>query len=227
MRMSNLPLRIGSCLAAAAGVLLSCPQVTPAFAQGGEIMDRISVTREDDRSFRITRAESVEALVTFLSPTTLRVRILPLEPTSANIPEYVTTKSDSSYPPVDVRLDAQPDKVTFSTSAAILNLSLEDQVLSLELRTPDAVLIDNWEIDDGERVARIGLQNAERIYGFGDKRAALDQRGRKIDIVNRDAFASESNQSYKSVPFYLSSAGYGLFFHNYRPSTFARAIPCD
>ena len=48
----------------------------------------------------------------------------------------------------------------------------------------------------------------------------MDQRGQKIDIVNRDAFASESNQSYKSVPFYMSSAGYGLFFHNYRPSTF-------
>jgi galactose mutarotase-like protein/glycosyl hydrolase family 31 len=148
------------------------------------------------------------------------VRILPLEPATSSLPEYVTTKSDSSYPPVDVRVDAQPDKVTFNTSAAILNLSLEDQVLSLELRRPDKVLIDNWEIDDGERVARIELQDAERIYGFGDKRAALDQRGRRIDIVNRDAFASESNQSYKSVPFYMSSAGYGLFFHNYRPSTF-------
>ena len=60
----------------------------------------------------------------------------------------------------------------------------------------------------------------ERIYGFGDKRAAMDQRGQRIEIVNRDAFASESNQSYKSIPFYMSSAGYGLFFHNYRPSTF-------
>ena len=178
------------------------------------------VTQEDDRTFRIDRAESVEALVTFLSPTTLRVRILPPEPATSSLPEYVTTKSDSSYPPVDVRLDAQPDKVTFSTSAAILNLSLDDQVVSLELRSRDKVLIDNWEIDDGERVARIELQNAERIYGFGDKRAALDQRGRKIAIVNRDAFASESNQSYKSVPFYMSSAGYGLFFHNYRPSNF-------
>jgi len=178
------------------------------------------VTQEDDRTFRIDRAESVEALVTFLSPTTLRVRILPPEPATSSLPEYVTTKSDSSYPPVDVRLDAQPDKVTFSTSAAILNLSLDDQVVSLELRSRDKVLIDNWEIDDGERVARIELQNAERIYGFGDKRAALDQRGRKIAIVNRDAFASESNQSYKSVPFYMSSAGYGLLFHNYRPSNF-------
>jgi alpha-glucosidase len=220
VRHLNLPLRIGGCLAAAAGVLLSGPQATRAFAQRGESVDRISVTREDDRSFRVTRAESAEALVTFLSPTTLRVHILPLEPATSSLPEYVTTKSDTSYPPVEVRVDAQPEKVTFSTSAAILNLTLEDQVLSLELRSPDKVLIDNWEIDNGERVARIELQNAERIYGFGDKRAALDQRGRKIDIVNRDAFASESNQSYKSVPFYMSSAGYGLFFHNYRPSTF-------
>ena len=178
------------------------------------------VMREDEHSFRITRAESVEALVTFLSPTTFRVRILPLEPDTSALPEYVTTKSDESYPPVDVRVDAQPNEVTFNTSAAILNLSLEDQVLSLELRSRDKVLIDGWDIDAGERVARIELQSGERIYGFGDKRAAMDQRGQKIDIVNRDAFASESNQSYKSVPFYMSSAGYGLFFHNYRPSTF-------
>jgi alpha-glucosidase len=180
----------------------------------------MSVMREDDRSFRITRTESAEALVTFLSPTTFRVRILPLEPATASLPEYVITKSDASYPPVDVRVDAQPNKVTFTTSAAILNLSLEDQVLSLELRRSDKVLIDDWEIDAGERVARIDLQNLERIYGFGDKRAAMDQRGQRIEIVNRDAFASESNQSYKSVPFYMSSAGYGLLFHNYRPSTF-------
>jgi alpha-glucosidase len=220
VRDFNLPWRIGGCLAAVAGVLLSAPQASPAFAQPGESADRMFVIQEDDRTFRIDRAESVEALVTFLSPTTLRVRILPPEPATSSLPEYVTTKSDSSYPPVDVRLDAQPDKVTFSTSAAILNLSLDDQVVSLELRSRDKVLIDNWEIDDGERVARIELQNAERIYGFGDKRAALDQRGRKIAIVNRDAFASESNQSYKSVPFYMSSAGYGLFFHNYRPSNF-------
>ena len=76
--------------------------------------------REDDRSFRITRAELAEALVTFLSPTTFRVRILALEPETSSLPEYVTTKSESSYPPVDVGVDAQPNKVTFSTSAAIL-----------------------------------------------------------------------------------------------------------
>lgn len=220
MRQSNLRLRIGGCLAVAAGVLLSGPMMPTAFAQGGDGADRISVMRENDRSFRIARAESVEVLVTFLSPTTFRVRIVPVEAETAAVSEYVTTKSDESYRAVDVWVDAQPNEVTFNTSAAILNLSLEDEVVSLQLRTPDKVLIDNWDIDAGERVARIELQNVERIYGFGDKRAAMDQRGQRIEIVNRDAFASESNQSYKSIPFYMSSAGYGLFFHNYRPSTF-------
>ena len=63
----------------AAGVLLSGPMGPTAFAQGGDGADRISVMRENDRSFRIARAESVEVLVTFLSPTTFRVRIVPEE----------------------------------------------------------------------------------------------------------------------------------------------------
>ena len=63
----------------------------------------------------------------------------------------------------------------------------------------------------------LALAADEHIYGFGDKRAALDQRGNKVEMLNRDAFASENNESYKSIPFYMSSAGYGLFFHNFYP----------
>ena len=98
MRQSNLRLRICACLVLAAGVLLSEPLATPAFAQGAESADRMIVMREGEHSFRITRAESVEALVTFLSPTTFRVRILPLEPETSALPEYVTTKSDEVLP---------------------------------------------------------------------------------------------------------------------------------
>ena len=87
MRDFNLPWLIGGCLAAVAGVLLSAPQASSAFAQPGESADRMFVTQQDDRTFRIDRAESVEALVTFLSPTTLRVRILPPEPATSSLPE--------------------------------------------------------------------------------------------------------------------------------------------
>ena len=98
MKQLNQRWRIGGCVILAVGLLLSAPLRTPAVAQGGESADRMIVMREDERSFRITRVKSVEALVTFLSPTTFRVRILPLEAETTNLPEYVTTKSDESLP---------------------------------------------------------------------------------------------------------------------------------
>ena len=84
MRHSNLPLRICGCLAVAASILLSVSLAAPAFAQGSDDTDRLSVRREDARSFRITRPELAEALVTFLSATTVRVRILALEPETSS-----------------------------------------------------------------------------------------------------------------------------------------------
>ena len=56
MRQSKQRLRIGACLVLAAGVLLSEPLETPAFAQGAESADRMIVMREGEHSFRITRA---------------------------------------------------------------------------------------------------------------------------------------------------------------------------
>src|SRR5262249_52490910 len=95
----------------------------------------------------------------------------------------------------------------------------EDGILA-SVSTPERTLVKNWKINLARRNAVVDLEPEERIYGFGDKRAALDQRGHRIEIINRDAFASETNASYKSIPFYISSSGYGLFFHNFYPSTF-------
>lgn len=194
--------------------------LTYAFGQINEGVDGLSVTREGDSSFRVARPNSSAVRVTFLNPTAMRIHVLAPATTAPDLPEYVRVKADSSYPPVKVEIHRERDEVTFKTASAILNISLGDEVISLELLNADKILIDSWEIDADERVARIELQNSERIYGFGDKRAALDQRGRRVEILNRDAFASETNLSYKSIPFFMSSAGYGLFFHNYHPSTF-------
>ena len=80
--------------------------------------------------------------------------------------------------------------------------------------------LESWKIAPSERQAELELSRSEHIYGFGDKRLALDQRGNVLQLVNRDAFASENNESYKNIPFFLSSAGYALFLHNLYPSTF-------
>ena len=50
----------------------------------------------------------------------------------------------------------------------------------------------------------------ENIYGLGERFGNFIKNGQSIDIYNRDGGTS-TEQAYKNVPFYLSSAGYGVF----------------
>jgi alpha-D-xyloside xylohydrolase len=50
----------------------------------------------------------------------------------------------------------------------------------------------------------------ERFVGLGEKFTAFDKRGQRAVMWNYDAFGAESDRSYKTVPFYLSSRGYGV-----------------
>lgn len=180
---------------------------------------QLSIAREDQRSFKISRLGAPTVRVTFLAAETFRIRVLSGDDEDAKIPEYMVVKSDASYLAVDVQVETHGDAVTFRTVVAALSLEIHDESISVNVRTPAKALIENWKIFTCCRTARLDLRPDEHIYGFGDKRPDLDRRGQRIQIVNRDAFASESNQSYKSIPFYMSTAGYGLFFHNFYPAT--------
>ncbi|MEV6285811.1 alpha-xylosidase [Kribbella sp. NPDC051770] len=49
----------------------------------------------------------------------------------------------------------------------------------------------------------------ETVYGLGERFGPLVKNGQSVDIWNADGGTS-SEQAYKNVPFYLSSAGYGV-----------------
>ncbi len=57
---------------------------------------------------------------------------------------------------------------------------------------------------------RLSLDVAETIYGLGERFGAFVKNGQSVDIWNADG-GTASEQAYKNVPFYLSSAGYGVF----------------
>src|SRR5262249_36816723 len=179
-----------------------------------------SVLHEDERTFRISRKGSPPVRVTVLTARAFRVQLLSDGEPDEKLPEYMQVRADASFPPVAVRLRTHGNTVAFETADATLDLTVEDEVVSADVRTSSATLIERWRIGAGRRTSRLALRPGEHIYGFGDKRAALDQRGQRLEMVNRDAFASETNDSYKSIPFYISSAGYGLFFHNFHRSVF-------
>jgi alpha-D-xyloside xylohydrolase len=56
---------------------------------------------------------------------------------------------------------------------------------------------------------QLALGVGETIYGLGERFGPLVKNGQVVDIWNADGGTS-SEQAYKNVPFYLSSAGYGV-----------------
>ncbi|HWB37180.1 MAG TPA: TIM-barrel domain-containing protein, partial [Rugosimonospora sp.] len=54
----------------------------------------------------------------------------------------------------------------------------------------------------------------EHFVGFGEKFTGLDKRGQRPQMWNYDAFGAESDRSYKNIPFYLSSRGYGVLVNS-------------
>lgn len=68
---------------------------------------------------------------------------------------------------------------------------------------------------EGQRYsfAQFVLEPGERIYGLGERFGNFVKNGQSVDIWNEDGGTS-SEQAYKNVPFYISSAGYGLLVLN-------------
>ena len=67
--------------------------------------------------------------------------------------------------------------------------------------------------DNGESTyirEMLNISAGEYIYGFGEKFTAFVKNGQSVRVWNDDG-GTCSDQSYKSVPFYVSSRNYGVF----------------
>ena len=63
-------------------------------------------------------------------------------------------------------------------------------------------------------IESISLLPNEAIYGLGERFGRLNKRGQRLLMWNSDTTMTSSDRSYKSIPFYLSSRGYGLFVNS-------------
>jgi alpha-D-xyloside xylohydrolase len=89
---------------------------------------------------------------------------------------------------------------------------------ALEFRGDDRLLTSSGVksmgyalVDDAPFVLeRLGLGVGESIYGLGERFTPFVKNGQAVENWNADGGTS-SEQAYKSVPFYLSSRGYGVF----------------
>ncbi len=72
---------------------------------------------------------------------------------------------------------------------------------------------------NGQEAARetVAVTPGEAFYGFGEKFTPLDKWGQELISWTVDCGNVSSGRSYKNAPFFISSAGYGLFVHSSYP----------
>jgi len=63
------------------------------------------------------------------------------------------------------------------------------------------------------------LSPGEKIFGCGESFTGLDKRGQQVVLWTDDANGVQNPGMYKPIPFFLSSAGYGMFIHTTTPVT--------
>ncbi|NDJ76487.1 MAG: alpha-xylosidase [Chloroflexi bacterium] len=76
---------------------------------------------------------------------------------------------------------------------------------------------------DGERVAfheTFAAEPDEHFFGFGEKFTEFDKRGQRLEMWNYDPAGVHYEQTYKNVPFFISTRGYGLFVDSVMPVQF-------
>ncbi|GCF08908.1 alpha-xylosidase [Dictyobacter arantiisoli] len=69
--------------------------------------------------------------------------------------------------------------------------------------------------DDGTTYMReqLDLAVGEYVYGLGERFTAFAKNGQVVDSVNADG-GTGTEQAYKSIPFYLTNNGYGVFVNH-------------
>lgn len=74
-----------------------------------------------------------------------------------------------------------------------------------------------WDYPQDERNTyireQLTLSVGENIYGFGEKFTTFVKNGQTVETWNSDG-GTCSEQSYKCIPFYISSRGYGIFVNS-------------
>ncbi|MGB9717895.1 MAG: alpha-xylosidase [Thermoproteota archaeon] len=88
-----------------------------------------------------------------------------------------------------------------------------EEYLSGILRSWFPVYPLGYKIADGGKCffESVYLRPNESVYGFGERFGPLDKRGQALLLWNTDTTLTSSDRSYKSIPFYVTSEGYGLF----------------
>ena len=102
--------------------------------------------------------------------------------------------------------------------------------LTKTLHSSDSMCLQNYNpmpfsyvrsSGDMRKYPAVSLEShpGEHYYGCGESFTKLDKSGQKLILWTKDANGVETRDVYKPVPFFMSSRGYGVFYHTSCPMT--------
>jgi len=167
--------------------------------------------------------------IDFCSPETFRIRMALGEIHEKR--DYILVKDKIS----EARPRFDEEHSSFIISTSCLTIKIEKDPWRLKLFDKSGKLVSEesesknimgdyisppigfLEGQDGKHtVETIRMFPDEHIYGLGEKFTDLDKRGEVICSWNQDALGNSTPRTYKNVPFFMSTRGYGIFINSSR-----------
>lgn len=146
----------------------------------------------------------------------IKVKITHFDGVEAPVTTFELTEEDTTP-------EMHFDKKSLSFTSGKLSMNVNDILKwESEIRYNDSYVTSHpfkgaayIEKDCGETYIKdqLNMDVSETIYGLGERFTPFVKNGQVVDIWNEDG-GTCSDQSYKNIPFYLSSKGYGLLVNH-------------
>jgi len=128
---------------------------------------------------------------------------------------------------LQIKINLDPWEIAFYDSKEQL---LSKSVLSdkstwnNDLNLPFGITVDSEEQNYIKEIKSIHythlINYKENFYGFGEKFNNFNKRGQKLVMWNRNGQGVRSENSYKNIPFFISTNGFGFLLNNSVKSEF-------
>lgn len=130
-------------------------------------------------------------------------------------PQFVLGQENTT-----VEMQNNEDKIQFTSGSLKLEVDKHNFAMAFynestkltEVESKGLAWIDGPE-DNTYMRGQLNMSVGENIYGLGERFTPFVKNGQTLDTWNKDGGTS-SEQSYKNVPFYMSSKGYGVFVNH-------------
>jgi len=195
--------------------------MTPATLEGQQGTDRISTSR------------TIPVELRFYNPSTFRFE-LQANPETGSYESAIEYDEDGITEDVDLEVTETDDELRVASNALRVRIGTDPWSFVVETPDGDPLFreqrgdtdakgqrradplgftereVNNWPLQVSEAGMSFVLSPDEHLFGIGEKFTDFDKRGQTINAWTTQPNGSETEESYKNVPFYLSSRGYGL-----------------